>query len=77
VVQDHVAAAGSDPAESVEKMHRIDPAAVKRTLEQAGFKFDGEDDSLKNPADDHSKMVFDPSIRHRTDQFIYRFRKPK
>jgi predicted methyltransferase len=77
VVQDHVAAAGSNPTESVDKMHRIDPAAVRRTFEQAGFKFDGEDDSFKNPADDHSKLVFDPSIRHKTDQFVYRFRKPR
>jgi predicted methyltransferase len=76
VVQDHVAAAGSPPAESVEKMHRIDPAAVRQTFEQAGFKFDGADDSFKNATDDHSKLVFDPAIRHRTDQFLYRFRKP-
>jgi predicted methyltransferase len=77
VVEDHVAQAGSDPADSVQKMHRIDPAAVKRTFEQAGFKFDAEDDTFKNAQDDHSKLVFDPSIRHKTDQFLYRFRKPK
>ena len=32
---------------------------------------------LANPADDHTKTVFDPSIRGHTDQFIYKFRKPK
>lgn len=77
VVQDHVAKAGSDPVDSVQKLHRIDPEAVKRTFEQAGFKLDAQDDTFKNPADDHSKLVFDPSIRHQTDQFLYRFRKPK
>ena len=77
VVQDHVAAAGRDPMESVEKLHRIDPEAVKGVFEQAGFQFDAEDNSLRNPGDDHTKLVFDPSIRHKTDQFIYRFRKPK
>lgn len=77
VVQDHAANAGSDPTESVDKMHRIDPGAVKRTFEQAGFKLDSENDTFKNPADDHSKLVFDPSIRHKTDQFLYVFRKPK
>lgn len=76
VVADHVAKAGGDPVETVQKLHRIDPEAVKRVFEQAGFKFDGEDDSLKNPDDDHTKLVFDPAIRHKTDQFIYRFRKP-
>ncbi len=32
---------------------------------------------LSNPADDHSKNVFDPSVRDHTDQFLYRFRKPR
>jgi predicted methyltransferase len=76
VVQDHVAKAGSDPAQSVNDLHRIDPEVVKRTFEQAGFAFDAEKDTLRTPSDDHSKLVFDPSIRHKTDQFLYRFRKP-
>ena len=58
-------------------VHRIDPAVVKQEVEAAGFKFDGESKVLANPADDHTKPVFDPSIRHHTDQFIYKFRKPK
>ena len=77
VVQDHVAKAGSDPVDSVNKMHRIDPEVVKRTFQQAGFKLNGQDDTFKNLEDDHSKLVFDPSIRHKTDQFVFRFRKPK
>jgi predicted methyltransferase len=77
VVQDHIAQAGSDPVDSVQKLHRIDPEAVKRTFEQAGFKLEAQDETFKNSQDDHSKLVFDPSIRHQTDQFLYRFRKPK
>ncbi|MBS0366873.1 MAG: class I SAM-dependent methyltransferase [Proteobacteria bacterium] len=76
VVQDHVANAGSDPAQSVDKMHRIDPAVVRRTFEEAGFVFDTGSDAFRNSSDDHSKLVFDPSIRHKTDQFLFRFRKP-
>jgi len=76
VVQDHVASAGSDPLQSVQKLHRIDPAAVKQTFEQAGFALDAESDVFKNASDDHSKLVFDPSIRHKTDEFLLRFRKP-
>ncbi len=76
VVQDHVASAGSDPADSVQKLHRIDPEAVKREFEKAGFKLDAEDQVLKDGNDDHTKLVFDPSIRHKTDQFLFRFRKP-
>jgi len=76
VVLDHVAAAGSGLRDT-DTIHRIDPATVKAEVTAAGFKFDGESKILANPADDHTKMVFDPSIRGKTDQFLYRFRKPK
>jgi predicted methyltransferase len=76
VVQDHVAIAGGDTAAIVDKLHRIDPALVRRDFERAGFVFDGSSDVLKHPGDDHTKLVFDESIRGRTDQFVYRFRKP-
>jgi predicted methyltransferase len=76
VVQDHVARAGDDPATVADKLHRIDPALVKRDFEKAGFVFDGESDVLKHPDDDHTTLVFDEAIRGRTDQFVYRFRKP-
>ena len=75
VVLDHAAPAGSGLADT-ETLHRIDPAAVKAEVTAAGFVFDGESDILANPADDHSKIVFDPSIRGKTDQFLYRFKKP-
>lgn len=76
VVQDHVANAGADPKESVDAMHRIDPAVVRRDFEAAGFVLDRESPLLAHPDDDHTKLVFDPSIRGKTDQFVYRFRKP-
>lgn len=76
VVIDHQAPAGSGLA-STSTTHRIDSAAVKAQVMRAGFKFDAESKVLANPADDHSKGVFDPSLRGHTDQFIYRFRKPK
>ncbi len=31
--------------------------------------------ALANPEDDRRKLVFDPAIRGRTDQFLFRFRK--
>jgi predicted methyltransferase len=49
---------------------------VKAQVIAAGFKFVGESDALRNPADDHSLAVFDAAIRGHTDQFIYKFRKP-
>jgi predicted methyltransferase len=75
VVEDHVAAAGA-PIETADTLHRIDPAIARRELEAAGFVFDGESDVLRNPADDHTKLVFDPAIRGHTDQFLYRFKRP-
>ncbi len=77
VIVDHAALPGSPPVETADKLHRIDPAVVKTEMTAAGFVFDGESDVLANPADPHTAIVFDPSIRGKTDQFAYRFRKPK
>ncbi|MBX7247826.1 MAG: methyltransferase [Caulobacteraceae bacterium] len=76
VVIDHAAAAGADVQTSSNTLHRIDPEAVKREVLAAGFVLDGESTLLRNPADPHTALVFDPAIRGHTDQFILRFRKP-
>ena len=75
VVVDHVANAGGEPTQTVTDMHRIDPAILKRDFEAAGLKFDSESQAFANPADDHKKKVFDESIRHKTDQVMYKFKK--
>ncbi|HMJ93893.1 MAG TPA: methyltransferase domain-containing protein [Allosphingosinicella sp.] len=75
-VIDHIAPAGGDPRAVVDKLHRIDPAVVRADFERAGFVLEAQSEILRNPEDDHSKNVFDPSIRGRTDRFVYRFRKP-
>jgi len=77
IVLDHAAAPGADVVPTANTLHRIDPASVRKTVEAAGFKFEGESKVLANPADDHTKGVFDPALRGHTDQFIYKFRKPK
>lgn len=76
VVLDHAALAGSG-IDATDTLHRIDPARVKADMLAAGFKLDGESAILANQADDHTKNVFDSSIRGRTDQFLLRFKKPK
>jgi predicted methyltransferase len=75
LVVDHAAEAGSGVRDT-ERRHRIDPAVIRSRLEAAGFVFAGESEALRNPADDHTKLVFDPRIRGRTDQVILKFRKP-
>jgi len=76
VILDHAAAAGSG-IDATETLHRIDPARVKADVLADGFKLDATSSILANSSDDHSKKVFDPSVRGHTDQFLYRFRKPK
>jgi predicted methyltransferase len=74
VVIDHVA--NPDTADAPNTVHRIDPAVLRREIEAAGFVFDGDSSALRKPADDHTLMVMNPAIRGKTDQIIYRFRKP-
>jgi len=76
VIVDHVAEAGSGLRDT-DTLHRIDPEIVKTQVTAAGFVFEGESDVLRNPADAHKVKVFDPSIRGHTDQFVFKFRKPK
>jgi predicted methyltransferase len=74
MVIDHVANAGA--ADAPTTLHRIDPAVVKAQVEAAGFKLEASSDILKNANDPHTEKVFAPDIRGRTDQFVFKFRKP-
>lgn len=75
IVIDHSGRAGTASTE-VQTLHRIDGEFLKAEVLRAGFVFDGESTALANPADDRTINVFEPAIRGRTDQFVYRFRKP-
>jgi predicted methyltransferase len=76
VVLDHSATAGSG-LQATKTLHRIDADVVKQEVTAAGFEFVGASDVLANAGDSRTAMVFDPSIRGKTDQFILKFRKPK
>ena len=75
VIADQAAAAGSG-LKNTEDLHRIDPAQVRAEVEKAGFVFDGETKVLANPDDNHTLKIFDPTIRGKTDRFVFRFKKP-
>jgi predicted methyltransferase len=75
IVADNAAAPGTGFTTS-DTLHRIDAAALRKEIEMAGFKFEGESPIWANPADPRTAIVFDPSIRGKADQFVYRFRKP-
>lgn len=75
IVIDHAAEDGSGLRDA-DALHRIDPLLVRQQVEAAGFEFVGASEVLRNPADDRTLKVFDPSVRGHTDQFVFKFRKP-
>jgi predicted methyltransferase len=76
LVVDHVAESGSGLRDT-ESLHRIDPIRLRQEIEAAGFILDAQSDVLRNPQDDHTLSVFDSRVRGKTDQVVYRFRKPE
>lgn len=75
-VIDHSARAGRASQDS-KPLHRIEESSLRSDLEQAGFRFDGASDVLRNPQDDRSLSSFDPRIRFQTDRFVLRFKRPQ
>jgi predicted methyltransferase len=76
LVVDHEAGGGVGAA-FTSTLHRIEGALVRREVEAAGFRLDGESPLLRHPGDDHQLKVVETGIRGKTDQFVLRFRKPK
>jgi len=76
LVIDHASVPGAGTTVS-KTLHRIEASTVKAEILAAGFVFDGESPILANAADPRTAVVFDPSIRGHTDQFMMRFRKPE
>lgn len=72
---DHNAAPGTDPSVVGKSVHRVDPAVVIKDVQAAGFTFEGESNILRNPEDNLEIIVFDQSIRWKTDRSVLKFRK--
>jgi predicted methyltransferase len=75
-ILDHQGAPGLTDAE-IERLHRINRDQVIKEVTSAGFKLADEGNFLRRPGDDHSKPIFDESIRGKTDQYALKFVKPK
>lgn len=75
-ILDHQGAPGLTDAE-IEKLHRINRDVVVKEVTSAGFRLAAEGDFLRRPGDDHTKSIFDDSIRGHTDQYALRFVKPR
>jgi len=68
LIVDHAAAAGTGSS-AAQTLHRIDEEFAKKDFTSHGFKLEKTWDGLRNAADDHTKQVFDPAVRGKTDRF--------
>lgn len=76
IIIDHYGVPGMDSRAQADKTHRIDADVVKANMARAGFRFAGSVPILEVTGDDPAKLVFDPSLRGKTNRFYYRFVKP-
>jgi predicted methyltransferase len=74
-ILDHQANPGTSE-DGIARLHRIEKAQLIREVEAAGFKLVAEGDFLHRAGDDHTKPIFDKSIRGHTDQYALKFVKP-
>jgi predicted methyltransferase len=70
-IVDHNGSAGADN----KALHRIEKSIVVEQARTAGFTVT-ESPVLANPADDHTKGPFDPSLRGNTDRFVLKLTRP-
>jgi predicted methyltransferase len=74
-ILDHQANPGTRETQ-IAALHRIEKAQVIREVTAAGFKLVAEGAFLHRAGDDHTKSIFDPAIRGKTDQYALKFVKP-
>ena len=55
----------------------VAPEDVDEVVAESGFIVEANSDLLAHPDDDHTRGVFDPTLRGDTDRFILRLRKPE
>jgi predicted methyltransferase len=76
IVIDHAAEKGTGKS-TTSTLHRIDPDFVKAEVQAAGFKLEAESALLANASDNRKSVNRETGIRGKTDQFVFKFRKPK
>jgi predicted methyltransferase len=74
LVVDHAAKEGTGSSAASE-LHRIDEAFTRKDITAHGFLVEKTWPGYRNSTDDHSKEVFDASIRGKTDRFTHLYRK--
>jgi predicted methyltransferase len=76
LIEDHQARPGAGNSDAG-TLHRIEEGFTMNDLENHGFKLIATSQALRSVDDDHSKLVFDPAVRGKTDRFVLLFEKPK
>jgi len=74
VIVDHAAFPGTGK-DSAQEVHRIDEEFARQVIEDIGLTYLTGSNVLRNPNDDKSKMVFDKTVRGKTDRFVMAFTK--
>jgi predicted methyltransferase len=76
LIIDHQARPGSGHADT-QALHRIEDTFAIADFRAHGLELVRSTELLRNPADDHSKNVFDPAIRGKTDRFVHVYITPR
>lgn len=73
IVIDHSTQTDTDIA-SAKRLHRINQTIVLEEIQKAGFRFEQENNFLRNPSDPRNQAYFD--METPTDKFAFRFVRP-
>ena len=76
LVIDHQANPGLS-LDDIARLHRIEKARVVAEVTAAGFRLEREGSFLAQPADDHTRSIFDKAVQAKTDQYALLFVKPR
>ncbi len=74
LIVDHAAQEGTGSS-AASDLHRIEEAFARKDITSHGFLVEKTWPGYRNSTDDHSKDVFDASIRGKTDRFTHLYRK--
>jgi len=74
LIVDHAAKEGSGSS-AASGLHRIEEAFARKDITSHGFVVEKTWPGYRSSTDDHSKEVFDASIRGKTDRFTHLYRK--
>ena len=73
LIVDHNAPAGTG-AEMAGKAHRLNEDFAKKSLTSHGFVLEKTYDGLRNKDDQLDKLVFDASVRGKTDRYVHLYK---